>query len=362
MNDPTARPGNSDLEPGSLEWSKLVCRAAQYFFNADPFCQERAEIAKLIDKSVQYGQFEPWNATEFTMFLRARGFGPTVATYHLDLLARMERAGMLILCGWDSGESVMGQRYISHGQMHYMQQGDLWLSEVLGPELIIESYNAATIRITRNGKAGGATGLALDRSHLVTNRHVVEGLAGRTGELISTDLSFKQIGADERTYQCRVHGHEELDVAVIEAEIAEGDPGFFCLPDIRWRPPKWIDEICVFGYPPVPGTVDEPITVQPGRVVNPKARAAANGGYRQHDILLFSAIARPGNSGGPIVAQDGRVIGLVEESAQDATSTAGGDFEDAQAPRFYRGIHAGEVVRAVSELNFSGLAWLDPLA
>jgi hypothetical protein len=45
-------------------------------------------------------------------------------------------------------------------------------------------------------------------------------------------------------------------------------------------------------------------------------------------MFLYSAIARPGNSGGPIIAHDGRVIGIVVQdsmatSSTDPTSPAG---------------------------------------
>jgi len=52
------------------------------------------------------------------------------------------------------------------------------------------------------------------------------------------------------------------------------------------------------------------------------------------------------------------VIGLVEEHGQEGLSGTGGD-SNSEAPVFYRGIPASEVVRAIEELKFTGLAWLD---
>jgi hypothetical protein len=60
---------------------------------------------------------------------------------------------------------------------------------------------------------------------------------------------------------------------------------------------------------------------------------------------------RPGNSGGPIVAQDGRVIGIVAHSAFDTAT------ED--EPEYYRRIPGGEVIRARNELELGHLAKLE---
>lgn len=358
VTDPTTLPGASELEPGSLAWRILVARTAHWFFNAG---LDRGAIAHLIGKPYQGGAFEAWNVNDFMKFVQLRQLQPGEATVIPRLLAAMERAGLLINFGWDN-IPVNGQRYVMQGKRSAQMQGDLWLSDVVGADLITACYNPVTVRISRKRHEGSGTGLVLDRSHLLTNRHVVEGLIRREVDVIQTDLSFERIGADLITHQCRVWGHPRFDVAVIEAEVGDGQ-GFPPLPGMVFWEPNWADELYVFGYPPVPGTVDEPITVQPGRVVNPVALAAAAGGYPQHKCFLFSAITRPGNSGGPIVAHDGRVIGLVEESAQGGLSGTGGDAEltESEQPTFYRGIPGNEVVRAIEELEpkFAGLAVLE---
>ena len=94
------------------------------------------------------------------------------------------------------------------------------------------------------------------------------------------------------------------------------------LPGMVFREPRWADEVFVFGYPRVPMTAEMAISVQRGEVVN-LARSTDYAVQRgevvnpatesipdRDKVFLFSAITRPGNSGGPIVAGDGRVIGL----------------------------------------------------
>jgi hypothetical protein len=86
--------------------------------------------------------------------------------------------------------------------------------------------------------------------------------------------------------------------------------------------------------------------------------------------------------GGPIVAHDGRVIGLVVEDSLPAASAHAAGYEPpppstpeerikrlerevdelnakTRAPSFYRGIPSSEVIRALDDLGFGGLATLD---
>jgi hypothetical protein len=131
--------------------------------------------------------------------------------------------------------------------------------------------------------------------------------------------------------------------------------GMNTLLGMPFRDPQCAERTSVFGYPSVPLTTEMNIAVQSGEVVNPSAKAAVTG---QPKIFLFSAIARPGNSGGPIVAQDGRVIGLlVEDSAE--TNSSGDAPED---KGFDRGIPSSEVIRAVTDLGFGDLAKIEDWA
>ena len=87
---------------------------------------------------------------------------------------------------------------------------------------------------------------------------------------------------------------------------------------------------------------------------------------------MFSAIARPGNSGGPIIAHDGRVIGIVFQESSHTSSTelqSGGSqnpetsAELTDAAPFYRGIPASEMMRALDDFGLRHLATFeDPLS
>jgi hypothetical protein len=70
----------------------------------------------------------------------------------------------------------------------------------------------------------------------------------------------------------------------------------------------------------------------------------------------FSRASEVGHRG-PIVAQDGRVIGLVVEDCAESPSTDAGPV----AAPFYRGIPSSEVIRALDDLGFRGIIEMDTL-
>ncbi len=113
-------------------------------------------------------------------------------------------------------------------------------------------------------------------------------------------------------------------------------------------------------------------------MVNPSAETIPD----RQKIFLYSAIARPGNRSGPIVAQDGRVIGLVVEDSPPSTRVGAtgeqpirardlqqqiddleSEVEELKArafgPSFYKGIPSSDVVRALDELGYGGIIEMD---
>lgn len=389
MADNPAPPATPDLEPGTLTWRITVATLAHRFFGLI----HDAETAKLIDQPADAGKAGAWPLAYFTLYLQKRGIPVGDATALARILNEMERTGLLMRAGWRAdmaGWPMQGQLYIAQGLQSAQMAGHLWLSEVLGVELVIESYKAATFLITGGEGKPVGTALVLDRTHMVTNRHVIEGLVGPSAfdarlpgptvfdEAIEVHPSYKPPNAEPASRPARIIAHRDIDVAVMEVQFAENE-GLPAVPGMAFREPKWYDDVCVFGYPYVPGLTERPITVERGQVVNPATEAAGVGGYPRQPTFLTSAIARPGNSGGPIVASDGRVIGLVVENARYGLTRASagdigpgngrdssrgqGDTEpgsaDADSPPFYRGIPASQVVKAVKDLGFEGLAVLE---
>jgi S1-C subfamily serine protease len=330
-------PEFSELTPGSLAWSITVASAAHIVFN--PTAPQRREIAKLIGKPFSENVFDIWNVADFTRYLQKAGGQSGGSTQIARLLAAMERVGLLLSAGWEKQYPLLGQRYVSQGTPSAQRQGTLWLSEVLGAELIIEAYKLVTIQISGGGDAPWGTGLVLDGSHVLTNKHVVMDLA-RKGYPLQIHAPLGVAKTENQTVVAFTA--KNIDVAVLRVE-PPNDGCFKPLPGLVFRDPSWADEIYLLGYPRVPWMVGSDITVQRGEVVNPLAEAppVREKGSDPWDIpertkiFLYSAIARPGNSGGPIIAHDGRVIGIVvEDSMATSSSDPDADVRQASSNRF----------------------------
>lgn len=95
-----------------------------------------------------------------------------------------------------------------------------------------------------------------------------------------------------------------MDVAIIKLRDPITDRPSFTLSIDR----ELLDEVVVFGYPPVPQSNDAYLVVNRGEV------SSLVQDYDGQQMIVVSCLTRGGNSGGPVVNRRGKVIGLVSRS------------------------------------------------
>lgn len=147
-----------------------------------------------------------------------------------------------------------------------------------------------------------------DRGHIITNAHV----AANADEI---RVQF----SDGRAAAATVIGADPFsDIAVLR--VAE-QPGLFPLRRATGAPPRQGDRVFSFGSPfGFKFSMSEGIISGLGRIAGPSAQFGGFSNYIQTD-----AAVNPGNSGGPLVDANGRVIGMnvAIATARDERGTTG---------------------------------------
>jgi hypothetical protein len=312
------------LEPLSSASERTLARWLLRYFGTE-------ETARRQTASGGSGPLRPTSLADAWKALLNEGLTgvPTDNPFLLDHIAqRLARAGFLIPAGALPGKSPpMGNCFYSFFALtRYENKGEAWLTRVLGWEHLLNCAGPLVCHIvgyTKDGDERGGSGLLLDDRNIVMNAHVVNDMTPRhviVGEV--------RIGIEKHD------PHETVDVAVVKLSA----PAPYIDAGLSFRDHRAVEPILIAGYPPVPMSVEDTLTAQTGETCG---RVAKDARGAQH--LLFSAVARPGNSGGPVFAKDGRVVGLVSRSLE---------VRQTESPLpFFAAVPAATVRDAVEELQ-----------
>ncbi|WP_217912737.1 S1C family serine protease [Miltoncostaea marina] len=158
--------------------------------------------------------------------------------------------------------------------------------------------------------AGGRTGSAvvLDARHLVTNAHVVGD-----AERVEVAIGDRRVGA-------RVRGVEpSVDVAVLRLDGVEaGVPALPLAPAAALRVG---DPVIAIGAPfGLQGSLST------GVVSGLRRQIDSPNGFAITGVIQTDAALNPGNSGGPLLDMDGRVVGIATQIATEGGRNEGIGF------------------------------------
>jgi len=106
---------------------------------------------------------------------------------------------------------------------------------------------------------------------------------------------------------------------------------------LAFQEPSLLNEIYTFGFPKIPFTSEAALIIHKGEVTIPHVWMLDG-----QEVFLFSAIARPGNSGGPIVSKNGFVVGIVSRDLI---------YKERTILPFYAGTPTSEIRKALAEIE-----------
>ncbi|MDE2831198.1 MAG: serine protease [Gemmatimonadota bacterium] len=326
MSSQTER--HSILAPLGIELRTKLALAAIEFFNPRSYTQNCAISGRTPDLNT----LRPLAAFDFLAYLENKNILQEPHKYSQrirHLLEQMASNDILIDMGHGrSGNVLIPKHYYFLKELTKLQRsGIFWLAPVLGADFIFHYAAPGIVQISgtkENGDKHAGTGIVFHPHHILTCRHVVCDMK------VDSQQTFQ--GVECTIEDSSIHTHPKLDVAVIHVPQ--------CLQPVAglaFLSPIIAQSVFTIGYPRIPFTREPVLTMQPGAVTSESVTALSG-----EDLFLYSAIARPGNSGGPVISNEGYIVGI---ALQDLMCT-----DDAFSPH-YAGIPSHELAKAVDELG-----------
>ena len=167
----------------------------------------------------------------------------------------------------------------------------------LSDSAIVEKVDASVVQIVTDRGTGSGFALNAD-GYIATNHHVLLGSS-----------SYKVRQGNQEAPASRIWANASLDLAIIRTSL----DGLEALA-LAVEPPSALADVIAFGFPAISGTFDAPGRIEPTRTKGNVNRSVYWGswgtGGERLQIVEHSAQVNPGNSGGPLVDDCGRAVGI----------------------------------------------------
>ena len=319
------------LAPMSVDLETELATLARQFFR--PRIQANNRNAQLNQK------ITPASGADFMDHLNASKIldQPNKYIYQIrGLLERMVASNILVDMGLgkDGNYAIFPKSYYTLSELTILRnKGNLWLSKILGGRFVYHQVSPAVVHILAENNENEGSGIIFDAHHILTCKHVVSDM-----KVARIQIFQGKNFTVENEFQ-----HDSLDVAVIRVRepLAIVDGLGFLAPTISQK-------IYRFGYARVPRSIPlstgaAPLVMQSGEVTSESVVL-----FDKSRVFLYSAVSRPGDSGGAIVSDDGYVVGMTSELSDDRRADC--EVQGIISPH-YVGVPSDILQTAVDELE-----------
>ena len=316
----------SKLSPLPIEEKIRLSLQALEFFLPINFHRVSATLGR---KTTAAHAISPWNAGDFINYLEKTGTFPDAQRHMfriVDLLSELASGGILSAMGPTQNPLTGQSYYFMREQTAAERKGVFWLAPALGPQFIHHLISSITEQVTgtdSKGDARAGTALVISPNWLLTCAHVISDM----------EVDAEQTLQGQSNTVVDLLTHKTIDVGLIKVSkpLIEA-------PGLLFSNPSVAQTVYTLGFPRIPLSRSSALIMHKGEVTSEHLTT-----FQESALFLYSAIARPGNSGGPIVASSGHVVGIVTDELSEEAAR--------QGMPFYAGVRTSEIVLAVSDLN-----------
>lgn len=256
----------------------------------------------------------------------------------LKLIHKLEDEDMLNkMASNGKGAPQYSNTYYSFCELTKLQQKQpcFFLGKVLGMQFLRDVYLEYTVRIegiyNDENKSATGSGILINNNTILTCAHNIKD--------IREPRCF--LGANELKIIDTIY-HEKHDIGIIKIEK---------IVDIINYPyfgePRVLDKTLTLGYPPFRGMIEAALIAQSGEI------NAISLDWQKAENITISSITRPGNSGGPVISEEGYIVGIVVNASNEVNSISNEkDINECKnSIPFYNAISSNEIIKILKELD-----------